>query len=172
MLDVQPILALIHSYSAYIGPLCFLVALLGALLGPNLIVPAGPVLNVVGVLVGAGAAPWTVIIWAALGAMAGSSVSYTIGLRLGAGLPRLSLFRKWPGLLERAQALFMRYGFAAILIAYFSGPLRAAMAGFAAIAGMRRIRFELANMASAFTWAVCAVAMGAVPGILIAPNSP
>jgi membrane-associated protein len=125
MFDVQPILALILSYSAFVGPLSFSIALLGSLLGTNLIMPAGAFLTSIGVLVGAGAAPWTIIIWGALGAMAGSSASYAAGLRLGAGVPRIRIFRRWPGLTDRAETLFIRYGFAAILIGYFSGPLRA-----------------------------------------------
>jgi membrane-associated protein len=172
MFDVQPILALIHSYSAFVGPLSFSIALLGSLLGINLIIPAGAFLSSIGVLVGAGIVPWTIIIWGALGAMAGSSASYSAGLRLGAGVPRIRIFRRWPGLMDRAQTLFIRYGFAAILIGYFSGPLRAPMASIAAIAGMRRIQFELANLVSAFVWAGFAVGIGAVPGILIDPSSP
>jgi membrane protein DedA with SNARE-associated domain len=50
------------------------------------------------------------------------------------------------GRLNRARSLFERFGFVAILIAYFSGPLRAPVAGAAAIAGMARWNFEMANI--------------------------
>jgi membrane protein DedA with SNARE-associated domain len=46
------------------------------------------------------------------------------------------------------------------------------MASIAAIAGMRRIQFELANLVSAFVWVGLAVGIGAVPGVLIDPSSP
>jgi len=58
-----------------------------------------------------------------------------------------------------------------MLIGYFSGPLRAPVASVAAIAGMRRGQFELANIVSALIWAVVAVGIGAIPGAMIEPNS-
>ena len=172
MLDVGPILGLIHSYSEFIGPLRFLVSLLGSILGTNLVVPAGAFLTAMGVLVGAGIIPWTIVIWAAFGAMAGSSASYTAGVRFGSSVRRIRALRAWPGLTDRAQALLLRYGFAAILIGYFSGPLRAPVASLAAIAGMGRVQFELANLVSALVWASFAVSVGAAPGRLIDRNSP
>ena len=172
MFDPSKILDLINAYSELIGPGCFLVAFLGSLLGFNLLVPTGTLLAGIGVLVGAGAIAWTVVIWAALGAATGSSASYTAGIWLGPSVRSLSAWRSWSRVMERAQVLFRRYGFASILIAYFSGPLRAPVAAVAAIAGMRRIEFELANLSSAFVWATVAVGVGAVPGSMIEPNSP
>ena len=171
-MDLPSIWALVHSYSAVIGPLSFAIAFLGCLLGPNLLVPAGAFLTAMGVLVGAGIFSWTIVVWAACGAVVGLSGSYSIGLRLGASVRRMSLLRRWPDLMDRAEALFLRYGFAAILIAYLSGPLRAPVAAVAAIAGMRRVPFELANLVSAFVWAAFSVCLGAAPGTLIDPNSP
>jgi membrane protein DedA with SNARE-associated domain len=156
----EQVAVFVSANFALAGPFCALAALLGSLLGTNLIVPAGAVLTAMGVLVGAGVLPWTIVPWGACGAIAGMSVSYTLGVRLGSR----------SAVMERAEALFARYGFAAILIGYFSGPLRAPMACVAAIAGMRRARFELANIASAFIWAMAAVGVGAGPGALAGPN--
>jgi membrane protein DedA with SNARE-associated domain len=99
------------------------------------------------------------------------SASYTLGLYFGPRVQNIPLLRTRPGIILRARALFQRYGFAAILIAYFSGPLRAPTACVAAISGMTREKFEVANIASALVWTLCAVAIGAIPGTMIEPDS-
>ena len=162
---------LIHANSSFAGPLGLVVAFLGSLLGTNLIVPAGAILTALGVLIGAGVLSWTIVLWAACGAAVGMSASYTLGLRLGPRVQRIPLLRTRPEFIERARGLFERYGFASILISYFSGPLRAPVASVAAIAGMRRGQFELANIVSALIWAAVAVGIGAIPGTMIEPNS-
>jgi membrane-associated protein len=166
MSTVQQITAFINANSSLAGPLSFLVTFFGCLLGTNLVVPAGAILGAMGVLTGAGVLSWKFALWAPCGAVLGMSASFTIGRCLG---PRLQQAR--PKLMARARSLFERFGFAAILIAYFSGPLRAPVAVVAAIAGMKRWSFELANLFSALVWTVWAIGIGAVPGLLIEPES-
>ena len=172
MMDVQHIFAFIQLHSAFAGPIVFAVAFLGCLLGTNLIVPAGAIITGMGVLSGAGAISWTFVIWAACGAALGMSASYAIGLRLGARIETLPLLRTRPELILRARRLFATYGFIAILIGYFSGPLRAPIAGVAALAGMPRGRFEVANISSSMIWTIVAAAVGALPGTLVDLDSP
>ena len=81
------------------------------------------------------------------------------------------MLRSRPELIERARGLFERYGYVAILIGYYSGPLRSLVASASAIAGMPRGKFELANVMSAVAWSAGAVAIGAIPGTLIEPGS-
>lgn len=172
MLEPPKTLELIHLYAELIGPLCFLVAFLGSLVGINLIVPSGTFLTAVGVFVGAGTVSWAIVVWAALGAAIGSSASYTAGLWLGPSVRRILAWRSWAHVMERAQELLLRYGFVSVLIGYFSGPVRAPVAALAAVAGMGRIKFESANLLSAFAWATIAVGIGAAPGSMIDPGSP
>jgi membrane-associated protein len=167
---VQQITALIHAHSSFAGPLSFVVALLGCLVGTNLIVPAGAIMTAMGVLTGAGVISWSFGPWAACGAALGMSASYTLGLRFGPRIQNIPLLRTRPGIILRARTLFERYGFAAILIAYFSGPLRAPTASVAAISGMRRGKFEAANIVSSLIWTPFAVGIGAIPGTMIEPN--
>jgi membrane-associated protein len=171
MSTVQQITAFIHANSSLAGPLTFLVTFFGCLLGTNLVVPAGAIMTAMGVLTGAGVISWKFALWAPCGAILGMSASFAIGRRLGPRLQRILLLRAQPKLMDQARSLFERFGFAAILIGYFSGPLRAPMAGVAAIAGMTRWNFELANLCSALVWTVFAVGIGAVPGLMIDPNS-
>jgi membrane-associated protein len=171
MFSIQDIVENFQAIAPFIGPTIFFVAFLGSLLGTNLIVPAGAVLTATGVLVGAGVVTCTVVIWAWGGAVAGLSASYSLGLRVGPHVRQLPLIRKRPEFVEMAERLFAQYGFASILIGYFSGPLRAAVASAAAVAGMKRSSFELANVTSALIWAAVALGIGALPGKLIEPNS-
>jgi membrane-associated protein len=167
----QQITALITANSLLAGPLSFLVTFFGCLLGTNLIVPAGAIMTAMGVLTGAGVISWKFALWAPCGAVLGMSASFAIGRRLGPRLLRLPLLRSQARLMVRARWLFERFGFVAILIAYFSGPLRATVAGVAAIAGMTRVNFALANIFSALVWTAWSVGIGAVPGMMINQNS-
>lgn len=134
--------------------------------------PAGTFLVGIGVFVGSGIAPPTTILWAAVGAMAGTSASYTCGLWFGPRVRQMKLVKNRVDLMDRAEALFLRFGFASILLGYFSGPLRAPVASIAAMAGMSRARFEISNAISALLWATYSVGLGAIPGMMIDPNSP
>jgi membrane-associated protein len=171
MSAIQQITALIHANSSFAGPSCLVLAFLGCLLGTNLIVPAAAILTALGVLIGAGILSWTIVPWAACGASLGMSASYTLGLRLRSHVQRIPLLRTRPELIVRARGLFKRYGFVSILIGYFCGPLRAPVASVAAIAGMPRGQFEVANIGSSLVWAVVVVSIGAIPGTLIEPDS-
>ena len=167
MPTIQQLTGFIHANAALAGPVSMVVAFLGCLTGTSLVVPAGAMVTAMGVLVGAGVISWTFAPWAMFGAALGMSLSFWLGLRFGSRVEALPMLRTRPGLMERARALFLRFGFLAIFIAYFSGPLRAPTASVAAMAGMARRQFELANIVSAIVWTICAAAIGALPGMLI-----
>jgi membrane-associated protein len=171
MFDLSEIADALRSHKAFIPPACFVAALLGSLLGTNLVVPTGVILAAVGVLVGAGIVSWTTVVWAALGAVVGCSASFSIGLWLGERLKHISARRSWVNAVARAETLFDKHGYAAVAIGYFCGPARAPVAAIAAIAGMQRRKFELANLFSAFAWATVAIGVGVLPGTLIEPGS-
>src|SRR5436190_23913399 len=122
---VEQISALIRLHSSLAGPLSFAVTLVACLPGTNLVVPAGPVITAMGVLAGAGAISWTFGAWAACGAALGMSLSFELGRHFGSRVQNIPLLRSRPAIMTRSRELFARSGFAAILAAYFSGPLRA-----------------------------------------------
>jgi membrane-associated protein len=168
---VQQLTAFIHVNASLAGPLGMFAAFFGCLLGPNLVLPVGAILGAMGVLTGAGVISWKFALWVPCGAALGMSASFAIGRRFGPRLQRISLLRAQPKLMDHARSLFERFGFVAILIGYFSGPLRAPVAAVAAIAGMTRWNFELANIFSALVWTIWSVGVGVVPGLMIEPNS-
>ncbi|MEH2483549.1 membrane-associated protein [Nitrobacteraceae bacterium AZCC 2146] len=168
---VQDVTALIQTHAAFAGLLGFVVAFFGSFLGTNLIVPAGSVLTAMGVLMGAGVIPWTILVWAACGAALGMTACYAFGQYFGDRVQQIPLLKNRPEFMRRAKAIFEKHGFLSILIGYFSGPLRAPIACIAGIADMGRLRFELANLSSAFIWSAVAIGIGAAPGAIIEPDS-
>jgi membrane protein DedA with SNARE-associated domain len=166
------LIAFIHENAVLAVYAAFVIALLSSLPGPNVVIPAGTILNAIGVLVGAGVVHWTSVLWAAAGAILGMSVSYALGKRFELSVRSLPFLQNRPEVLDRAERLFAQYGVASILIGYFSGPLRAPTAVVAAIAGMRTLQFELACVPGALLWAGVSIALGAVPGSRFDAKSP
>ena len=84
----------------------------------------------------------------------------------GTKSPVAAVARKFIGSSPRALQTIW---FCRNLDRFFSGPL-GAPAGIAAVAGMPRWKFELANVLSALIWTAWAVGIGAVSGQMIEPN--
>lgn len=158
------IIAFVQENPSFTKIVAFGTSLVGSLPGANFVVPSGTILNAVGVLVGAGLESWTVVFWAALGATIGTSVSFALGRRLGPHARRLPMLRQRPHLFVKAEEVFAKYGVTSLVIGYFSGPLRAPIAIIAAIAGMSRRRFEIANVIIALLWSTASIVIGSVPG--------
>jgi membrane protein DedA with SNARE-associated domain len=167
MLSIEQITGFIFNHSSYAGPAVFIVSLFGALPGTNLLVPAGAILTATGVLVGANLVSWNIGIWAAAGAIFGMTGSYYAGQNLGKQIRNFKIFKAGPNVMVRAENLFARFGLVSILIAYFSGPLRAPIACVAAIAGMSLTKFTFANAIAGTLWAIVAIGMGAASASII-----
>ena len=102
-----------------------------------------------------------------IGAALGDVVSYYLGIWLGRGV-----VHKWPlnrhrQEVARARLFFRRYGFAAIFLGRFFGPVRATVPLVAGMMGMNRSRFQLANILSALVWAPAIL----MPGWLVAKGA-
>jgi membrane protein DedA with SNARE-associated domain len=169
---IQKISVLVAEQAYLAGPLSLLIAFMGCLVGTSLMMPSGAIITALGVLMGAGVVSWTFILWAIGGAALGMSVSYGLGQWFGPRLLTMPIVQARPQLVERVRALFARYGVIAILIGYYTGPPRSLVASTAAIAGMPRVKFEIANILFATIWVAGAATIGAVPGTLIEPDSP
>ena len=137
------------------GALIFAIAFCDALIVLGSIVPALPLLFAVGVLIGLGeiSGPYAVAA-AALGAFVGDATSYWVGHRWGTRLRSHWPFRKYPQLLDRAEALFRRNRLKSILMARYAGPIRPFVP---AIAGMSRMplrRYLAISALAASSWAL------------------
>src|SRR5690606_24492868 len=149
------------AYGPWAGPLVGLLAFGESLAIAGVLIPGTAALLAVGGLAGAGLIdPFSVVFWAVLGAIAGNWVSYAIGRRIG---PRA--YRTWPLNRNRravagARLFFRRYGFAAVFLSRFLGPLRATVPVVAGVMEMDYRKFQTANVVSALAWVPAILAPG------------
>jgi membrane protein DedA with SNARE-associated domain len=159
------VVAWIGAHPVAAGGLVFLVAFCDALAVIGIVVPALPLLFAVGALVGLGhiSGPYA-LACAALGALLGDALSFWIGHRWGLQLREHVLFRRYPQLLARGEALFRRHGTKGIVIARFVGAVRPFVP---AVAGMLRMplrRYLPASAFAAVAWAAVFLAPGWIFG--------
>lgn len=127
----------------------------------GLIIPATALMIAVGGLLGTGVLdPAPILLWAMGGAILGDWISFAIGRRIGP-----SIYRRWPlnrhrPMVARARLFFRRYGFVAIFVGRFLGPIRATIPLVAGVMDMDRRRFQLANVASSVVWVPTMLAPG------------
>src|SRR5262249_61834875 len=89
-------------------------------------------------------------------------LAFELALWLGPRITAIWPLSRHPGLIEKATSWFARWGVAAIFFGRFFGPLRAAVPLVAGISRMKRLGFQLANVASAFVWAAGILTPGMV----------
>jgi len=165
---VDQCVRLIETHQAWAGVVVGLLAFGESLILIGILLPGTTVLVIVGGLAGAGLIhPLPVVLAAIVGASLGDVVSYYLGTWLGRGV-----VHKWPlnrhrQEIARARLFFRRYGFAAIFLGRFFGPVRATVPLVAGMMGMNRSRFQLANILSALVWAPAIL----MPGWLVAKGA-
>lgn len=165
-------LRLIETHRAWAGVIYGLMAFGESLVIVGVLIPATGVMMATGALVGAGTVPFLDIwIGGAIGAAAGDTISYWVGRRLGPGVDRLWPFSRHPETLAAARNVFARWGWMAIVVGRFIGPLRASVPTVAGITDMPSLPFQLANIGSAILWIPVLIfpgSMGAVAWKLFA----
>lgn len=150
---VAAIVELTSVHRAWAGPIVGALAFGESLAIVGLFIPAAALMFAVGGLVGTGAIdPVPVLVCGMLGAALGDWVSYAIGRRIGP-----SVYRRWPlnrhrEAVARTRLFFRRYGFVAILLGRFLGPIRATVPIVAGVMNMEHRSFQLANAVSAIIW--------------------
>jgi membrane protein DedA with SNARE-associated domain len=88
-----------------------------------------------------------------LGAALGDWLSYWLGAHFQHRVAGWWPLSRYPQLLPKGEAFFKRWGWIAIVVGRFSGPLRATVPLAAGITHMPMMPFQLANFGSAFLWA-------------------
>jgi len=155
----------IHTNQAWAGPLLGLAAFGESLVLLGFFIPATALLLVAGTLMGSEVLPVTsTLVWLVVGSTLGDAVSYWLGRWAGP-----SLMRRWPLRGHRrgvahARLFFIRYGFVAIFLGRFLGPVRSTIPLVAGMMRMRERPFQLANVGSAVVWVFTLIA----PGYLVA----
>ena len=143
-----------NQHQAWGIPLVFVLAFGESFAFLSLLFPATALLVAIGAVVGAsdmnGAGLWAA---ATVGATLGDWISYWIGLRYGAAVTQAWPLSRNPALTSRAMALFQRWGFLAVFLGRFIGPLRATVPLVAGVSAMPLLSFQFANVTSAAIWA-------------------
>lgn len=153
----------IATHRSWAGPIVGLLAFSESFAVIGILIPGTAILLSVGGLVGAGLLdPVTTALWAFSGAVAANWASYNLGRKIG---PRV--YRSWPlnrdrTMVARARLFFRRYGFAAVFLSRFLGPMRAVVPAVAGVMEMNLRRFHVANFVSGVLWVAAIFAPGYV----------
>jgi len=114
-----------------------------------------------GVLAAAGKVSVVLVLTVVLvAAVAGDSVGFEVGRRLGPRLVRAPVLRHHPHRLEEAQAYLRRRGGRAVVMGRFTAFLRAVMPGLAGASRMEYRRFLVFNVIGGVIWGGACVLLG------------
>jgi membrane protein DedA with SNARE-associated domain len=159
----QSVIDAVRERESWAAPIVFVLAFFESFAFVSLIVPATVVLFGIGGLIGAATVGfWLPYLAAVAGAFMGDWLAYELALRYGSRVAAMWPLSRDPALLGRAFVLFEDWGVAFVFIGRFFGPLRAAVPLVAGFVAMPRIKFQVANLASALVWAAGILAPGAV----------
>ncbi len=122
--------------------------------GLSILIPSTAILVALGAMIAADALEFLPIwIAASVGALAGSTLSYWLGLRYGGRIFRIWPMSRDPRFEAHAAAAFGRWGAAAVLVGHFVGPLRAVVFLAAGASRMPGLVFQAFNLPACLIWA-------------------
>ena len=156
----------IQTHQAWAGPIIFLMTFGESMLIIGILLPATVLLMMSGGLIGSGTLPvLPILLWGFAGAVLGDALSYWIGKWVGPRVLRMKLLKTHRSTVARARLLCFRYGFLAVVLGRFLGPLRSLMPTVAGVMGMSEKKFQLANILSAVLWVPALLAPGYLTAI-------
>jgi membrane protein DedA with SNARE-associated domain len=159
---LQPIVDFMLAHALWAGPVFGLFAFGESFAVVGVIIPATPVLFLVGTLLGSGKLdPWWVIPWAIVGALSGYWASWWCGRRFGSTVYRHPIFTGQRRMIARTRLYFRRWGGPSLIVGrYVLGPFQSMLPVVAGVARMPARRFHLWNMLSGVTWVIVVLTPG------------
>jgi len=158
---IDPVILFIQENQSWASLVIFLFAFGESLFIVGLFLPATVLLFAAGALIASGTlAAGPILLWGIAGAIAGDAVSFWLGRWMGPKVVRHKRLNAYRRRVAQARLFFYRYGFLAVLIARFLGPLRCFVPTVAGVMGMPELRFQLANLVSAILWLPALLAPG------------
>lgn len=151
----------IQANQFWAGPIVGAVAFGESIFILGILLPATPLLVVVGALVASGVLdPVPILLCAVVGAILGDVLCYGLGAMLGIRLMHRPSLKPHRTAVARARLFFRKYGFAAVFLGRFFGPLRCTLPLVAGMMRMSQKSFQTANVLSAIVWAPAMLAPG------------
>lgn len=164
----DPIAALdawVRSNAAWAAPATFAIAFVESFPLVSILVPSTALLLTIGALIGAGLMePLPVLAACALGGILGDAAGYWLARIIGARAVRRRLPRRAWRAYAWSVTVFRRWGWWAVFIGRFLGPMRAVAPLAAGVVGMRNSLFQSANILSALIWAPLMLMPGTIGG--------
>lgn len=156
------IIAFVRDNPSWIAPIILGLAFGESIAFVSLVLPFWGMLVAIGGMIGGADITTFLAIWfaASVGAALGDWVSYWLGYHFHDDIARMWPLNRHPDLLPRGHAFMEKYGVWAIVLGRFSGPFRASVPIVAGATQMDRVRFQIANWASAFLWAFVLLKFG------------
>lgn len=164
MADIaDAVLTFIKGHKEAAAPIVFVLAMGESVAFVSLLFPATVMLWGVGAMIGAGLLEfWPIWIAAVIGAGLGDWFSFWLGAVFREPIAHLWPLSRYPELLPRGHAFFLRWGALGVFVSKFFGPLRAAVPLVAGISQMPALPFQLANWSSALVWSFATLGPGAI----------
>jgi membrane protein DedA with SNARE-associated domain len=157
----QDVIDFVREHQAWGPPIVFALAFGESLAFLSLLIPAWAALVGIGAIIGqSGISFWPIWVAGAAGAAVGDWLSFWIGKKIGPSVAHIWPLSRHPDLIPRGDRFLEKWGIAAIFIGRFFGPLRASIPLVAGIFHMPYLKFQIANVASAFVWAWVLLQLG------------
>jgi membrane protein DedA with SNARE-associated domain len=155
---VETVLSWVKQGEGWAIPIAFIVAFGESLCFLSIVWPGWAILTALAFLLAASGVGMPIliptVIAAGLGGVVGYSISYWVGHYFKDSIGGIWPFTTHPTLLPRGQEFFDEHGLWSVFLGHFVGPVRAVIPVVAGMFSMPQIPFQIANVASAFIWAV------------------
>lgn len=161
---VRTVVTFVEVNQGWLIPVTFLLAFGESLAFISLILPSTVILiGISAILANTNVGTtYLFLIWlaAGLGGSLGYWVSYLLGWWFKDDVVKIWPFNRRPEMLKRGREFFDKWGAVGIFLGHFFGPVRAVIPVIAGTLSMRQLPFQVANISSAFLWAL---------GVLVLP---
>lgn len=155
---VEAVVTFVREHESWAGPVAFIVAFGESFCFLSLLVPGTAILVGIAALLAASGVEAGIVVpailWAGFGGSLGYAASFWLGRYFKDSVHRIWPFTTRPHLITQAQEFFENYGAFGVFLGHFFGPVRAVIPVVAGMFNMREIPFQIANILSAFIWAI------------------
>ncbi|WP_241749409.1 DedA family protein [Teichococcus aerophilus] len=159
--------AWVRANAFWAAPVTFLIAFLESFPIVSILVPSTALLLAVGALVGGDMlSPGPVILACIAGGILGDAAGYWLARYIGPYAVRRRLPKSCRRIYAWSVVVFRRWGWWAVFIGRFLGPMRAVTPLAAGVVGMKNWPFQTANILSAIVWAPLVLMPGTIGGWL------